>query len=170
MIGECGMQMTSSRRSPQNQRSSPVTLAIARYSASALEHDTVACFRDSHDTTFSPTNTQEPVVGLPVVEVTHPVGVDEYIQISGSRWTEGEASGDGTLDITQNAFDGCPMVFSWRIHVLTYLIHNVVTSGREIVRYWSAPMRLRYIVRSNIASTLVAWREVPEATGVTVSL
>ena len=39
---------------------SAAALATARYSASALDHDTVGCRLDDHDTKESPRNTQKP--------------------------------------------------------------------------------------------------------------
>ena len=58
----CSIQ--KSRRREINQTNSKVTLAIAWYSASADERDTMLCFFDFHKISDSPRNTQKPLVDL----------------------------------------------------------------------------------------------------------
>ena len=57
-----GTLQSSSPRSCRSQEHSATALAIARYSASALDQDTVVCRLDDHEMSEEPRKTQNPDV------------------------------------------------------------------------------------------------------------
>jgi hypothetical protein len=61
---------------------------------------------------------------------------------------EGKAVVDGSVELAKNPLDSSEVGLSWGVHVKALLLNDIgdVGSGRENVRYWRAPVRLRYVV------------------------
>jgi hypothetical protein len=108
-------ELSSCSNNYRIQQNSATALATVRYSASALDQDTVGCHLEDHDTRSR----------TPRIRSASPVHVAVRNKLRRRRSSDGQAMINGASNVSKYPPDHSPMRMLWCMHVKTDLLDGV---------------------------------------------